>query len=82
METTITYDTIGNPTKFGYYDRTWQGRELQSWSDDETTTIYYGYNADGIRTYKEIVDWECINIRYNFYGNEYFVLRDVKFQNA
>ena len=33
--TTITYDSIGNPTKIGYYDLTWQGRELQSWSDDE-----------------------------------------------
>ena len=54
--TTITYDAIGNPTKIGGYDLTWQGRELQSWSDDECTTIYYGYNADGIRTYKEILD--------------------------
>ena len=54
--TNITYDEIGNPTKIGYYDLTWQGRELQSWSDDESTTVYYGYNADGIRTYKEILD--------------------------
>ena len=54
--TTITYDAIGNPTKIGGYDLTWQGRELQSWSDDECTTVYYGYNSDGIRTYKEILD--------------------------
>ncbi len=54
--TTITYDAIGNPLTIGSNSLTWQGRQLKSWYDGSNTTINYGYNADGIRTYKEVYD--------------------------
>ena len=54
--TSITYDTIGNPTAIGEQRLTWEGRQLTSWSDGEYITIDYGYNADGIRTFKEVYD--------------------------
>ena len=52
--TNITYDTIGNPTAIGSKELTWQGRELQSYFDGDYITTTYSYNADGIRTRKEI----------------------------
>ena len=51
--TSITYDEIGNPETIGDKELVWKGRELISYTD-EGTTVSYGYNADGIRTYKEI----------------------------
>ena len=50
----ITYDTIGNPTK--YHDGkqfTWDFRRLERIVDGNTT-IDYSYNQDGIRTSKKV----------------------------
>ena len=57
--TAITYDEIGNPETIGGKSLTWNGRELISWSENDTT-VSYGYNADGIRTYKVIQEEESI----------------------
>ena len=38
----------------GSKELTWQGRELQSYFDGDYTTTTYSYNADGIRTRKDI----------------------------
>jgi len=54
--TSISYDTIGNPTTIGYAELTWQGRELTSYNDSESYELSFGYNADGIRTYKKVCD--------------------------
>ena len=54
--TSITYDTIGNPLTIGEKELSWEGRQLTSWYDGEYITIDYGYNADGIRTFKEVYD--------------------------
>lgn len=39
-------------------DLTWQGRQLSSITRDDSFTIEYGYDADGIRKYKEYYDWD------------------------
>ena len=52
--TSITYDTIGNPIAIGTATLIWQGRQLMSYTDNGTT-ISYTYNADGSRTSKTIV---------------------------
>ncbi len=54
--TSISYDGIGNPTAIGGERLTWEGRKLTSWYDGDAITIDYGYNADGIRTYKDVYD--------------------------
>ncbi len=50
----ITYDAIGNPLTIGSKTLTWEnGRQLHSYSDSNASmTIFYEYNADGIRTSK------------------------------
>lgn len=52
----ITYDNIGNPLTIGEQELSWEGRQLTSWYDGEYIAIDYGYNADGIRTFKEVYD--------------------------
>gem|GEM_PF-6848394 len=49
--TTISYDTIGNPTNWrnGITNLTWNGRELNSFVKGSYTHSFK-YNADGIRT--------------------------------
>lgn len=48
----ITYDEIGNPTSIGNAVLNWiNGRELSSYSN-ETNTIAYKYNSDGVRISK------------------------------
>lgn len=54
--TSITYDMIGNPLTIGEKELAWEGRQLTSLYDGEYITIDYGYNADGIRTFKEVYD--------------------------
>ena len=54
--TTITYDAIENPQTIGSQELTWQGRELQSYTDEYYRTTYT-YNADGIRTSKETYEF-------------------------
>jgi RHS repeat-associated protein len=51
--TTISYDTIGNPTNWrnGITNVTWNGRELNSFVKGNYTHSFE-YNADGIRTQK------------------------------
>ena len=50
---TITYDTIGNPTSIDYAELQWQGRELTEYYDGDFVYVNFGYNSEGIRTYKE-----------------------------
>ena len=65
--TTISYDSIGNPTTIGAERLTWEGRELTSWHDGDAITIDYGYNADGIRTYKDVYDADLgYSTRYEY----------------
>ena len=50
---TITYDKIGNPTKYLGADLTWFGRQLKSFTKNGTTTNYT-YNVEGIRGSKTV----------------------------
>ena len=54
--TSITYDSIGNPITIGSDTLSWQGRQLMSHTVDEYLELTYEYNADGIRTYKKVYD--------------------------
>ena len=51
--TSISYDTIGNPTTIGNAELTWQGRTLTEYYNGDYEYLNFGYNADGIRTSKE-----------------------------
>ena len=51
--TSVSYDNCGNPTSIGYYSLTWKGRQLKTRYDGEYETLTFGYNADGVRVYKE-----------------------------
>ena len=80
--TPISYDTIGNPTAIGEQDLTWEGRQLTSWSDGEYITIDYGYNADGIRTFKEVYGadtGETTRHEYIFSGSQ--IIKETVFVN-
>ncbi|MBQ9847906.1 MAG: RHS repeat protein, partial [Clostridia bacterium] len=49
----ITYDTIGNPTKWhNATSMSWDGRELISQTLSNGTVLSYAYNSSGIRTQK------------------------------
>ena len=51
--TAITYDAIGNPTKWrNAVSLTWEGRELQRADLAVNVYVDYTYNSDGIRTSK------------------------------
>ena len=51
--TAITYDAIGNPTKWrNAVSLTWEGRELQRADLAVNVYVNYAYNSDGIRTSK------------------------------
>ena len=50
----ISYDRIGNPTTYLGATLTWFGRQLTSYTKDDTS-VSYKYNVDGLRTEK-IVD--------------------------
>lgn len=55
--TAITYDTIGNPTKWrNSTSLTWNGRTLTSQTLSNGNSITYKYNSDGIRTQKRVFD--------------------------
>ena len=78
----ITYDTIGNPTSIGEQDLTWEGRQLTSWYDGEYITITYGYNADGIRTYKEVYDDDTGDTtRHEYLLNGSQIIKETVFVN-
>ena len=52
---TITYDAIGNPTKYlDYESLTWTGRNLDSIQDNGTFIAYYGYDINGLRYTKKV----------------------------
>ena len=52
VDTTISYDEIGNPLTYEGAALTWQnGRQLASYSKDGTT-VTYTYDSDGLRTSK------------------------------
>jgi len=53
--TSITYDEIGNPITIGSMELTWEGRQLVEYGNAAMMYSYkYTYNADGIRTSKNI----------------------------
>ncbi len=55
--TAITYDSIGNPTKWrNSFNLTWDGRTLTSQTLTNGNSITYKYNSDGIRTQKRVFD--------------------------
>ncbi|MBO4452930.1 MAG: hypothetical protein J5793_03240 [Clostridia bacterium] len=55
--TAITYDSIGNPTKWrGISSLTWNGRKLTHASLSSGDFIDYSYNNDGLRTQKSFFD--------------------------
>lgn len=66
--TAITYDAIGNPTKWrNSSSLTWEGRTLvgQTLSNDDIFT--YTYNSDGIRTQKKYYDFDyCGYYTYDY----------------
>lgn len=48
---------LREPTfQVGSKELTWKGRQLTSLYDGEYITIDYGYNVEGIRTFKEVYD--------------------------
>ena len=55
----ISYDAIGNPTTFNGYALTWHGRQLKEMEKSDSV-IKFLYNADGIRTSKEVNNVEHI----------------------
>jgi len=62
----ISYDAIGNPTSIDLDSLTWQGRELQSYNDGEYE-ISFKYNADGIRTVKDVCELAPgVTIRHSY----------------
>lgn len=50
--TTVSYDTIGNPTSVGSVQLIWKGRKLTDYRQNTYTNLHFTYNADGIRTSK------------------------------
>lgn len=51
----ISYDAIGNPTTFDGYVLTWHGRQLKEMNRNSGQSVLkFKYNADGIRTVKEV----------------------------
>jgi|GEM_PF-159847 len=50
---TITYDAIGNPTKYLGNDLLWTGRELYRYQNDNFRNTYY-YDSEGLRSRKNI----------------------------
>ncbi len=51
----ISYDSIGNPTKYLGADLIWRGRELESYSKG-SNAYYYSYDVDGMRYQKVVYD--------------------------
>ena len=54
LETDSDDNIIGNPVEIGGYGLTWQGRELVRFTDNDELDIQFEYNADGIRTLKNV----------------------------
>ena len=52
--TSITYDEIGNPITIGGGTLEWEGRELKKYTPSFMDEYTYTYNADGIRTGKNL----------------------------
>lgn len=81
--TTISYDTIGNPISIGAQTLTWQGRRLTSWNDGEYITVNFGYNADSIRTYKEITDSSSAAItRHEYVLSGTQIIKETVYENS
>ena len=58
----------------------WNGRELVSYTD-EALHISYGYNADGIRTYRNInIGWETERHEYTLSGSQ--IIKETVFKNG
>ena len=66
-------DEIGNMTKFNGYDFNWNGRRLESISQNGVELISYEYNIDGQRTKKTAPDLKT----GEFVTTEYFYNGDI-----
>ncbi len=66
--TAITYDSIGNPTKWiGIAALTWKGRQLTYLSEDGLDHgVAFTYNADGVRTKKTFYDYDGSVTTHNY----------------
>ena len=59
--TAIEYDEIGNPKTFNGYTLSWHGRQLKEMNRNSGQSVLkFKYNADGIRTSKEVNNVEHI----------------------
>ena len=70
---TMEVDAIGNMTKLDGFDFNWNGRRLESISQDGVELISYEYNIDGQRTKKTAPDLET----GEFVTTEYFYNGDI-----
>ena len=69
---TIRSDEIGDVTNVNDVDLNWNGRRLESISQDGTTLISYDYNMDGQRVSKSVLDTdtgEYITTEYFYNGS-------------
>ncbi len=67
---TITYDAIGNPTKYGDWNMAWnQGRRLQSMSTATGDSLTFAYNESGIRT-KKVDNKNDLTYQYQLAGSK------------
>lgn len=68
---TITYDESGNPTSYLGANLTWKnGRQLASYTKGNLT-VTYKYNADGLRTEKNVTkDGVVTNYKYTWSGDK------------
>ena len=78
----ITYDNIGNALTIGKKELTWEGRQLTSWYDGEYISIEFGYNSDGIRTFKEAYDaYTGDTTRHEYILNGSQIIKETVFVN-
>ena len=72
--TAITYDAIGNPLKWRNATAIeWQGRNLTMFSNSNGEIYNYAYNADGIRTQKNV-----FNANGDFAGSTEYIYDGTK----
>ena len=73
---------IGNPLTIGANSLTWEGRQLTQWDNGIYVTVDYGYNADGIRTYKEVYDEDTgETTRYEYTLNGSQIIKETVYVN-
>jgi RHS repeat-associated protein len=68
--TSITYNEIGNPLTYGGdISYLWDGRELIRYQDaNSDNVIHMSYNADGLRTLKNVIDFGSFPWTMDYYS--------------